>query len=257
MRPRYLLLLSFLLAACSPGAAPPSPAEPKELRIAAASNLSAVLPELTRRFEAETGVRVLTSQGASGSIYAQIENGAPFDLFLSADATYPLRLHQEGRADPPVAYAEGRLVLWARSSSVINVQQGLAELADLKVAKVAIANPALAPYGEAAITALQYYGVYEAVQPKLVLGENVSQAAQFVHSGAADAGIIPLSLVVVDPLKSEGGYWLIPAEAHQKIDQAAVVLARTPNHDSARAFMKMMADPQGKQILKNYGFETP
>src|SRR5262245_24730695 len=157
------------------------------LTIAAASDLQAVLPIIAQNFEQQTGVTARLTFGSSGNFFSQLQNGAPFDLFLSADLEYPQQLIKGGQgvADTLVEYASGRIVLWARSDAGLDVQQGLRMLTDPRVRRVAIANPEHAPYGRAAVAALRHERLYDVVQPKLVFGENISQAAQFVQSGNA------------------------------------------------------------------------
>jgi len=166
--------------------------------VAAAADLQAVMPQLVSRFERDTGVRAMVSYGSSGSFFAQIQNGAPFDAFFSADVDYPKRLVAGGYADADslYEYATGHLVVWTRSGSGIDVTRGLSIVADPRVTRVAIANPQYAPYGRAAVEALRHERLYDQVAPKLVRGENISQAAQFAASGNADVGLLAKSLAV-------------------------------------------------------------
>src|SRR5262245_34335305 len=229
------------------------------LRIAAASDLQAALPVVAERFEKATGQKVSLTFGSSGNFFSQIQNGAPFDLFLSADIDYPRRLEQAGLAERGSLqqYATGRLVLWTRHDSGVDVRRGLSVLTEPKVGKIAIANPAHAPYGRAAVAALRHEGVYERVQSKLVLGENISQAAQFVQSGNAEAGILALSLALAPALKSAGTYVEIPAAFHPPLEQAAVVLAASPQKALARRFLAALKQPEIVEILRSYGFALP
>lgn len=252
---RAVLLVVLLLApACAPGAgeAPALPEQPRELQLAAAANMSFALQELVPAFEAQERARLRFSLGSSGNFYAQIANGAPFDVFLSADAVFPQRLQEAGLAEPGTltSYAVGRLVLWSRK---VPLDAGLQSL--LGVERVAIANPELAPYGQAAVAAMEHYGLYAQVRPKLVLGENVSQAAQFAESGAAEVALIPLSLASVAPLNGAGSYWLVPAEAHARIEQAAVVLRGARDPGLGRAFLAYLTGIEGRAILARSGFE--
>lgn len=253
---RAVLLAVLFLAGCAPGAgdAPTQPEPPRELRLAAASNVSFALQELVPAFEAREGAKVNLTLGASGNFYAQIANGAPFDVFLSADTVYPQRLVDAGLADQGTvtSYAVGRLVLWSRK---VPVDAGMQSL--LGVERVAIANPELAPYGQAAVAAMEHYGVYAQVKRKLVLGENVSQTAQFAESGAADVALIPLSLVAVAPLAGTGSSWTVPAEAHPRIEQAAVILKGARDPALGRAFLAFLTGEEGRAILSKYGFEAP
>src|SRR5437773_2096038 len=196
------------------------------LTVAAASDLQAALPILAAQFEKETGQTVTLTFGSSGNFFTQIQNGAPFDVYLSADIDYPQRLERAGLAERGslFMYATGRIVLWTRTDSGIDVRRGLPVLAEASVRRIAIANPKHAPYGRAAVAALRHEQLYERVRSKLIFGESVSQAAQFVDSGNADVGIIALSLALAPPLKSGGTYYEIPADFYAPIEQAAVVL---------------------------------
>ncbi len=186
----------------------PQFASAQGLTVAAASDLQAALPAMASQFEKETGQRVVLTFGSSGNFFTQIQNGAPFDVFLSADIDYPRRLEREGLAERGslFEYATGRLVLWTRNDSGIDVRRGLTVLADARVRHIAIANPEHAPYGRAAVAALRHEGLYERVRSKFVLGENISQAAQFAQSGNAEVGVLALSLALSPTLKSSGTY---------------------------------------------------
>jgi molybdate transport system substrate-binding protein len=228
------------------------------LTIAAASDLQAVLPAITRNFETATGVTTRLTFGSSGNFFAQIQNGAPFDVFLSADLNYPLQLVTGGQAIPDTLYeyASGRLVLWARNDAGIDVRRGLQAVNDSRVHRIAIANPEHAPYGRAAIAALRHENLYDAVQGKLVLGENISQAAQFVQSGNADVGILALSVALAPALKSAGAYSEIPSTMHSPIRQGAVVLRGTKNENAARAFLDFLKRPDSLKLLTDFGFDV-
>ena len=228
------------------------------LTIAAASDLQPVLPRLVAAFEKETGHTVRTTFGSSGNFYAQIANGAPFDLFLSADVRYPQQLARAGAAEAGTVttYATGSIVLWARNPSGVDVRSGIEALTGAAVKRIAIANPDHAPYGRAAVAALRAAGVYDRIRRKLVLGENVGQAAQFVQSGNADVGILPLSLAKAEPLASAGSYATIQPSLYPPIEQAAVVLRASKSIAAARAFLQYLQRPENKTILANAGF-TP
>jgi molybdate transport system substrate-binding protein len=245
--------LAILPASRSTGAA----AEP--LTVAAASDLQSALPAIVAQFEKETGRTVSVIYGSSGNFFAQIQNGAPFDAFLSADFDYPRRLERTGLADAGtlVAYARGRIVLWTRSDSGIDTSRGLAALNSDKVRRIAIANPEHAPYGRAAVAALQAQGVYERLRPKLVMGENISQAAQFAASGSADVGLIALSLALTPALKSAGRYAELPETLYPPIEQAAVVLAASRQKPLARQFVNALRTPAAARLLESYGFAAP
>lgn len=231
-----------------------------ELLVAAAADLTSALAEVSAGFEKRTGHRLRPVFGSSGNFFAQIRNGAPFDVFLSADLDYPRQLEAEGLAEPGslCRYATGRIVLWVPADSSLAIERlGLKALLDPSVVKVAIANPQHAPYGRAAAAALRAAGCYEKVEPKLVLGENVSQAAQFVASGNASAGIIALSLALAPAMRARGRYWLIQAEAHPPLDQAAVILKTSAHKPAARALLKYLESAEGRALLERYGFEEP
>jgi molybdate transport system substrate-binding protein len=249
---RFLLALAALLAAGPARAQPP-------LRVAAASDLQSVLPALATRFERETGRAIEVSFGSSGNFYAQLQNGAPFDLFFSADVEYPKRLESSGLTTPGtlVEYANGRIVLWTRTDTGLNLNAGLSILAEPRVRRVAIANPEHAPYGRAAVAALRHEQLYDRVRSKFVLGENVSQAAQFVQSGNADAGIIALSLALGPAMQATGRYVEIPASHYPPIVQAAVVLRSSKSVETARRFLSFMQRPDSRRALEDAGFVVP
>ena len=264
-------ILMLLITAHSPGAPQVTTStplaqdgqmsgRPRELVIAAASNLTFVVKEVAAKFEEQTGTRVKLALGSSGNFYAQIVNGAPFDLFLSADAEYPQKLVEAGLVQPEslTIYAVGRIVLWVPKSSPIDVGKlGIDALLYPTVRKIAIANPALAPYGKAAVAVMEKSRLSQSVSSKLVLGESVSQTAQFVQSGAADIGIIPLSLVIGSPLETEGSYWEVPAGLHPRVEQGAVVLKRTKAPELAQQFLQFLLGAEGSQIMTRYGYQAP
>jgi molybdate transport system substrate-binding protein len=230
-----------------------------EVHVAAASDLRFALEELTARFERTQGVRVRTTLGSSGQLAAQIAQGAPFDVFFSADEAFVHSLAQQGaiRRDSIRLYAVGRIAVWVRADSPLDVSQGLAVLADRRIRYVAIANPAHAPYGRAAEEALKRIGMYERVRGKLVLAENVSQALQFAQTGNADVGIIALSLAAAPPVKASGRYWIIPSSRHQPIRQAAGVATRSRQAAVAASFLAFVNGSSGRAVMRRYGFSLP
>jgi len=231
----------------------------QEIAVAAAADLKFAMGELAGQFEKQTGTKVNVTYGSSGNFFTQMQNGAPFDLFFSADVYYAKRLEATGQAEPRTLYnyAVGRIVIWMPSSVKADVNaQGMNALLDPAIQKIAIANPAHAPYGRAAVAALKKAGIYEKVEAKLVYGENISQAAQFVQSGNAQAGIIALSLAISPPMK-DGRSWQVPAEMHPAIEQAAVVLKSAKNKDTARAFLEFVKSKEGRATLEKFGFVTP
>jgi molybdate transport system substrate-binding protein len=227
--------------------------------IAAAADLIYAMDELIAQFEKASGCTARLSTGSSGNFLSQIENGAPFDLFFSADADYPRKLEAEGLAvqGSVFVYGVGKIVLWVRNESRLDLSKGITALRDPSIRKVAIANPQHAPYGRAADEALRKAGVYDAVKDRLVLGENISQAAQFVESGNADAGILALSLAVSPGLKEEGRYSKIPENLYAPIEQGAALLRASPNPQAARAFLEFVKTPGAAAVLERYGFTVP
>lgn len=239
---------------------PPAPA-PAALTIAAASDLKFALDDVVAAFKkVHPEVAVTVTYGSSGNFFAQISNGAPFDLFFSADVLYPQKLAEAGLVQPDTqfTYGVGRVVVWVPTASKLEVEtRGMQVLTDPSVKRIAIANPRHAPYGRAAEAAMKRQGVYDAVAEKLVLGENIAQATQFVQTGAADVGIVALSLALSPTLKSAGRYWLIPESAHPKLEQAAVILKRTSSLAAAQAFSAFVRGSEGKAVLGKYGFQLP
>jgi molybdate transport system substrate-binding protein len=228
------------------------------IRIAAAADLQYVLTDLSAQYEKQTGVKLAITYGSSGSFFAQIQNGAPFDLFLSADLDYPKKLIDAGFADSNSLqiYATGRLVLWLPSDSPLDPAAGLKMLLDPRIQKIAIANAEHAPYGRAAVVALQNAGLYDQLKPKLVFGENISQAAQFVQSGSAQAGLIALSLAL-SPAMNSGKRWIIPPDRYPPVDQAVVLLKSSPNKQAAISFLAFVNSPKGRTAFERYGYSTP
>jgi molybdate transport system substrate-binding protein len=229
------------------------------ITIAAASDLNFAFRDIVTEYEKTTGNHVRLSLGSSGNFFAQIQNGAPFDLYFSADIAYPRKLEEAALTVPGslYQYAVGRIVLWTGHESRIDVTQGFEVLREPIVKKVAIANPKHAPYGRAAVAAMEYFKVYDQVKDKLILGENISQAAQFIESGACDIGIIALSLALAPAMKSKGVYWEVPAEAHPPLDQGAVILKSSKQQESAKQFLAFIKGERGQEIMKRYGFTVP
>lgn len=231
----------------------------KTIRIATAADLKFAMEESSKDFETKTGTKVDITTGSSGNFFSQIQSGAPFDLFFSADMDYPKKLEASGFAEPGTLceYALGGIVIWTPANSSIDVtKDGWNALLEAHVQKIAIANPSLAPYGRAAVAALQKAGIYEQIKAKLVYGENISQAAQFVQSGNAQAGIIAHSLALSPGMK-DGRVWEIPAEMYPPIEQGAVVLKGAKNKAGALEFLNFMKSTPGRAILERYGFVVP
>ncbi|MDP2227181.1 MAG: molybdate ABC transporter substrate-binding protein [Moraxellaceae bacterium] len=230
-----------------------------ELRVAAASDLAYCLEELHKALRRKfPELEIKHSSGSSGNFFAQIKAGAPFDVFLSADVDYPRALVAAGLADAQslTPYALGRIVLWSRNERLA-LHQGLAALRAPGIRKIAIANPEHAPYGRAAREALQQSGLWPAVQPRLVLGENISQTFQFAQTGNADVGIVALSLVLSPQLQSKGHYQLIPAELHKPLLQAAVITRRGAANPWAARYRDFLRSTEARAVFERYGFVLP
>ena len=228
--------------------------------VAAAADLKFALTEIAEAHARAGGARVSLSFGSSGVFRRQIAQGAPFELFLSADEAYVDALIAEGRVEGPgTLYAIGRIALYLPNGSPVKADSKLRDLAaaarDGRLKRLAIANPEHAPYGRAAREALQHAGAWEAVRDKLVLGENAAQAARFASSGSAQAGILPLSLVRADELASKGGFVTLPASWHAPLKQKAVLIKGAG--DTARRFLDFVRSPAGAEILARYGFAVP
>ena len=242
------LLLCLLSAGCG------RRVEPRKLTIAASADLSFALNEISLKFRAiHPDVDLQMAYGSSGSFYAQIRNQAPFDIFLSADVEYPRKLVEDGigARDSLFVYAVGRIVVWVPAASPLDPATALRAAS---VRHVAIANPGHAPYGRAAEAALRSLGLYDSVAGKLVLGENVAQALQFVQSGAAEVGIVALSLALAPPVRGQGRYWEVPGAAYPKIEQGGVILKDSKAARELRAFL---LGAGARRILKEYGFSLP
>jgi molybdate transport system substrate-binding protein len=226
------------------------------LRVSAAADLQFAMPELVTEFERKNIAALQVSYGSSGNFFTQIQNGAPFDLFFSADNEYVKKLDATGLSEPGTSgvYAIGRLVVWTRADALVDVRRdGWQALLDPRVQKIAIANPAHAPYGKAAEAALRSAGIYDQVKSKLVFGENISQTAQFVQSGNAQLGLVALSLAL-SPAMQGGHHWEVPLDAYPPIEQSAVVLRSSRNLAAARAFLDFVRSEPGRGILRKYGF---
>jgi len=245
-----IVILLFSLGALSPA---------QEITVAAAADLQFAFQDVAARFQEDTGITVKLISGSSGNFYAQIQNGAPFDLFFSADIDYPKKLEAAGLAEPGTLYeyATGRIVLWAPKESKLDLSRGMQVLLDPAVRKIAIANPEHAPYGRAAVAALKHENLYDKVSGKLVLGENIAQTALFVVSGNADVGIVALSLGMAPAMKEKGKYAEIPVEDYPAIEQGAAVLSSSRKKELARRFLAYLKTPPILELLKNYGFTVP
>jgi len=245
-----------LIGLCGCGRGPEQP-----VTIAAAADLQFAMEDVLAAFRAaHMGMDVRVDYGSSGSFYAQIQNHAPFDLFLSADIQYPRKLADEGLAvsGSLFPYATGRIVLWTPSSSPIDVSRlGWAALDDPAVHHIAVANPDHAPYGRAAVAAMKSAGIFDRESNKLVMGENISQTMQFVQSGAAEIGVVALSLALAPAVRDQGKYWEIPADSYPPIEQGGVILTRARGSRTASALREYLMSAACRDILKRYGFYPP
>ena len=241
--------------------APRSHPSTSELRIAAASDLQFALAELLKPFQQDhPDIHVSVTYGSSGNFFSQLSNKAPFDVFLSADAAYPQKLADQNLAQPSAVfrYATGHIVLWTPNDSKLDIKtRGRVALTDPSVRKIAIANPTHAPYGRAAVSALKSAGLYDRVKDRLVLGENISQTAQFAASGSADVGIIALSLALAPQMSSKGTYFEIPADSYPPIEQAGVIMNSATNSHAAQVFRDYLLSDPAQSTLRHFGFSAP
>ena len=233
---------------------------PTELTIAAAADLKFALDDLVKEFEEKyPATKVNVTYGSSGNFFAQFQNGAPFDLFFSADIGYPRKLAEEGwGADDVFLYAIGRIVVWVPKNSPVAVEKlGIKALLEPSIRKIAVANPEHAPYGRAAVAAMKALNVYDQVASRLVYGENIGQTAQFVQSGAADVGILALSLAVAPQMLDAGRFWQVPLDAYPRMEQGGIILKSSKNLETARAFRDFVLGAHGREVLEHYGFHLP
>ena len=243
---RHGVLFLFFLAISGPAVVAAAPAP---LRIAAAADLATCMPALRAGFDGETSVTI----GASGNFYAQIRNGAPFDILMSADTGYPQALAAAGLADGAsmVIYALGQLVLWSTDPR-LKTTDGLALLTDPAVRRIAIASPEIAPYGRAAKAALQKAGLWERLQGRLVFGENIAQTMQFVESGNAQLGLVSRAHV-----KERPNGWVLPADSYPALEQGAIVTTRGKDHPAAARYLQFLRSERGRALLSGCGFLLP
>ncbi len=257
------LMLISLTCGCGRNVPPDRAEDPQTstVSVAAAADLKYALDEVIAEFEqGHPNVDVRPTYGSSGNFYAQLTNKAPFDIYFSADIDFPRKLIEQGHArkETEFRYAVGQIVVWVRNESPLDVGAlGVKALVESGVRKVAIANPQHAPYGRAAEAALRHLGVYEQVQDRLVLGENIAQTAQFVESGAADVGIIALSLVMAPALKDKGRYAIIPLDAYPRLEQGGAILNWARDREATDTLRTFVIGDQGRAILRRYGFLLP
>ncbi|MFV8324403.1 molybdate ABC transporter substrate-binding protein [Flavobacterium sp. ZS1P14] len=229
----------------------------QKITVVAAANLKVALDSITTVFKIQNpNVDTQVIYGASGKLFEQISNGAPFDLFFSADMDYPNKLEEKKLTVSKIKmYAVGKLVIWSKKTDPNKKKINC--LLDANINKISIANPATAPYGEKAVESMKYYKMYEKVKNKLVFGENITQAAQFATSGAADIGIVALSLALAPNMKKEGGkYYIIPEKSHKPLEQGCVILQHAKGNLSAAKFYNFISSKKAAAILKYYGYST-
>jgi len=231
----------------------------QETTVAAAADLQFVMQDIGARFQSETGKSVKLIYGSSGNFAQQLQSGAPFDMFFSANLDYPKQLEAAGLTEPGTfyQYAIGKIVVWVPNDSKLDVSPGLKALLNPSIKKIAIANPQHAPYGKAAVAAMQKENIYEQVKDKFVLGENISQTALFVASGSADVGIVALSLAVSPNMKDKGRYAEVPAGDYPPIEQACVIMRSSKNKAVAEQFQKFIQSSTIRELFRKYGFAIP
>ncbi len=253
-----MIIVSMVTIATTAHYARPAQAAEKVVRVAAAADLKFAFDEIREAFQRQhPEIEVVVTYGSSGNFYSQLSNRAPFDIFLSADLDYPRRLIQQGLAlaESEFPYAVGFIVVWVQRASPIDVEKlGIQALLDPAARRIAIANPRHAPYGRAAEAAIKKLGVFEKVQDRLVYGENITQTAQFVESGAADIGIISHSLAVAPALRDKGRYWEVPSDAYPRLEQGGVILSWAEDRAAADAMRSFVLSDDGKLILGRHGF---
>jgi molybdate transport system substrate-binding protein len=249
---------AFLLSATASAALAPA-----QVRVAAAADLEPVLPPIIDQFRHTTGIDVQVTYQASAALTTQIQNGAPFDVFLSADLGYPQKLISaglaeglgEGTSGTPIPYAKGTLVLWTRKDGKLP-PPSLDLLRNAALKRLAIANPDRAPYGKAAVSALQKLGIYDALKPRFALAENIAQAAQFVDSGNADAGLISLTSAKTPRLSSNGQYFVVPSDLYPPIEQGAVLVSNTTQRVPAKKFLVFLMSAPIQERLEKFGLKS-
>jgi molybdate transport system substrate-binding protein len=230
----------------------------QEITVAAAADLQFAMQDVAARFQKETGKTIKPIYGSSGNFFQQIQNGAPFDMFFSANLDYPKQLDAAGLIEPEsfYQYARGKIVIWVRNESKLDLKSGMKVLLDTSVKKIAVANPQHAPYGQAAVAAMQKENIYDAVKDKFVLGENISQTASFVVSGSADIGIVALSLALSPNMKDKGRYAEVSADEYPPIEQACIILKSSKNKEAAGQFLSFIKTAAVGDVLRSYGFDV-
>jgi molybdate transport system substrate-binding protein len=227
-----------------------------EVQVAVAANFAGPMEKLAAQFQRDTGHKAIVATGATGKFYAQIRNGAPFEVLLAADDETPARLETGGHvvAGSRFTYAVGRLVLWSARDNVVDAGGNVLKTGSYK--HLAIANPKTAPYGAAAVATLQRLGLYEAVQPRIVRGENIAQAWQFASTGNAELGFVAQAQVWRDGKFTSGSGWIVPANMHEPIRQDAALLARGAKNPAARALLQYLRTDKAKALIRTFGYEA-
>lgn len=230
----------------------------QSITVAAAADLQFAMQDVAAQFQKQTGKEVKLIYGSSGNFFQQLQNGAPFDMFFSANLDYPKKLESAGLIEPGsyYEYAKGKIAVWILKDSTLDVSSGIHSLLNPSIKKIAVANPQHAPYGQAAVAAMQKEGIYDKVKDKLVLGENISQTASFVMSGSADVGVVALSLALSPNMKDKGRYFEVPAGDYPAIQQACVILGSSKNRDTAKQFLSFIKTAAAADTLKRYGFDV-
>ena len=225
-----------------------------EVQVAVAANFAAPIRAIAKDFEKDTGHKLVAAYGATGQFYTQIKNGAPFEVFLSADDTTPAKLEKEGDAAPGsrFTYAIGTLVLWSAQDGYVDAQGDVLKNGQYK--HLSIANPNAAPYGLAATQVLDKLGLTATVKPRLVEGQNITQALQFVSSGNAELGFVALSQVYKDGKITSGSAWIVPADMHEPIRQDALILKKGESNPAAKALVDYLKGPKAAEVIKSYGY---
>ncbi len=250
---RRLYLLVGIAVACTAAVAATRPAAAAEINVAVAANFTEAAKEIAAAFERKTGHKVVLSFGSSGQFYTQITQDAPFQVFLSADQERPEKAVAEGYGVPgsTFTYAVGKLVLWSKDANLVN---GATTLRQGSFSKIALANPAAAPYGAAAIETMKALHVYDLLAPKIVQGNNIAQTFQFIETGNAELGFVALSQVVE---RTEGSRWLVPGNLYTPIKQDAVLLKKGAGSDAAKAFLDFLKGPEAAAVEAKFGYGTP
>lgn len=244
------ILLATLWACCVQ-------AQAENVSVAVAANFNAPMQKIAQAFEQDTGHKVQMAFGATGNFYAQIKNGAPYQVLLAADDKTPLKLEQEGQtvAGARFTYAIGKLVLWSKQPGLVDAKGSV--LATQNYQRLAIANPKLAPYGAAALETLSHMGLLQALQSKWVQGENIAQTYQFVASENAQLGFVAMSQVMVDGKISQGSAWVVPSAFYTPIRQDAVLLHKAKDDAAAKALLQYLRSDKAKDVMRSYGYGLP